>query len=89
MRAETGLPVFEATVFCLMELRATAKMRMTLGQALRSIRAGLQIFEHLGIDIDERMSKGKLLELGEVNQLCTFAAWLQSGRSIERHDPRC
>ena len=65
-------------MFCLMELRATAKMRMTLGQALRSIRAGLQIFEHLGIDIDDRMSKGKLLDLGEVNQLCTFATWLQS-----------
>ncbi len=56
VNAETGLPIFEATVFCLMEKRATDKMRMTLGQVLRSIRAEPQIFEHLGIDIDERMA---------------------------------
>ena len=39
---------------------------------------GLQVFEHLGIDLDQRMAEGKLLDLGEVSQLCDLATWRQS-----------
>ncbi|VVD59242.1 integrase [Pandoraea horticolens] len=69
----SGVPLFDPTVFVLSELRARNRASATIEQALRAIKV-FEIFCDLyEINLVARISKGRLLSLGEINalaQLC-------------------
>jgi integrase len=66
---ETGVPLFEATVWSLTELRARSRSSSTIQQALRAVMVLNLALERLGVDLDARLSEGKLLDLGEVDEV--------------------
>ena len=64
-----GEPVFEPNVYALTQLRATNRASNTIDQQLRAVMV-LYIFWRLRqIDFDLRLEEGKVLELGEVEDL--------------------
>lgn len=64
-----GLPLFEPTLYALTELRARNRSAATIQQALRSIMVLYIVLERLGIDLADRLSQGKLLEAGEIEEI--------------------
>lgn len=74
---ETGMPLWDATLFILTTLRATNLAANTLEQAARAVMVAHQIFSYLSIDLNDRMLKGRLLSLGEIEALVKFAALRQ------------
>lgn len=74
---ETGIPLWDATLFILTTLRATNLAANTLEQAARAVMVAHQIFSYLSIDLNDRMLKGRLLSLGEIEALVKFAALRQ------------
>jgi integrase len=74
---ETGLPLWDPTLFILTTLRATNLAANTLEQAARAVMVAHQIFSYLGIDLNDRMLKGQLLSLGEIEALVKLAAQRQ------------
>lgn len=74
----TGLPLWDPTLFILTELRATNRASATLSQATRAIMVGHQIFEYLNVDLNERLSQGRLLDLGEIDTLAQYAGLTQT-----------
>lgn len=73
----TGLPLWDPTLFILTKLRATNLAVNTIQQAARAVLVAQQIFSYLNIDLKERMLKGRLLSLGEIEALVKFAALRQ------------
>lgn len=68
----TGLPCFDPNVFVLANARNCGKSTSTMQQMLRAISV-LQIYlDRTGINLKERMSKGCLLKLEEVEGLVRF-----------------
>jgi len=64
-----GQPVFDATIYALTELRARNRASSTIDQSARSIMV-LQLFlESRGIDLAQRMQRGRVLEVGEIDEL--------------------
>lgn len=80
--ADTGVPMFDPTIYSLTQLRSGGLASATLEQALRSVMVMLMIFDHSGIDLDARLNEGKLLEMGEIDTLAAECrrsmAWLKS-----------
>lgn len=74
---ETGMPVWDVTLFILTELRATSLAENTIALAARAVMVGLQIFRYLGIDLNQRLEQGKLLSLSEVDELVKLAGLKQ------------
>lgn len=74
---ETGLPLWDPTLFILTELRATNLATNTLEQAARAVMVALQVFRYLRVDLNERLSQGRLLTLGEIDILSKLAAFRQ------------
>ena len=66
---ETGIPLFDATVWSLTELRARSRSSSTIQQALRAVMVLNLVLERLGVDLDARLNEGKLLDLGEVEEV--------------------
>ena len=74
---ESGAPLWHPTLFLVTELRATGLATNTLEQAARAVMIAHQVFRHLGINIHERISVGRLLTLDEVDILTRLAGLRQ------------
>jgi integrase len=68
----SGLPLFEATLYALTELRARNRASATILQALRAVMVLCLVLDRLGIDLDQRLSEGRLLELGDVDEVARW-----------------
>lgn len=75
--AETGVPDFEVTLYVLTQLRARNLSASTLTAATRSVMFGCQVLEYMGVDLQNRINQGKLLDLGEFDQLVDSFFWTQ------------
>lgn len=64
-----GQPLFDPTVYALMELRARNQATNTISNSLRAIQVFYQFLAIRGIDINDRLSSGRLLTLNEVEDL--------------------
>lgn len=65
----SGLPLFEPTLYVLSELRATNKASATIAQALRAVMLLCDTLDSLGVDLEHRIAQGRLLDLGEIEEL--------------------
>lgn len=65
----SGKPLFDPTTFLVTQMRSAGLATATMTQAARAIMAGLQIFEHQGVDFSSRLREGRMLELGEITEL--------------------
>lgn len=65
----SGLPLFDVTVFTLCELRSRNLASATIEQVLRALKVLFLFCDLQGISLDERLSEGRLLQLGEVEDL--------------------
>jgi len=77
LSSATGIPLWGPTLFLLTELRAVNRAAATLQQAARALMVAHQVFGHLGIDLEQRLSEGRLLELGELDALASLAGLTQ------------
>lgn len=75
---ETGIPLWNPTLFILTELRSTSRASSTISQAARAVMVAHQAFDYLEIDIDERLAQGRLIDLGEIDGLTKLAGLTQS-----------
>jgi integrase len=66
---ESGLPLFEPTLYALTELRARNRSSSTMEQALRSVMLLYIALDHLEVNLDERLDHGRILDLGEIEEL--------------------
>lgn len=64
-----GLPVFEPTLFSLIEIRARNLASNTIESYLRSVMALLLFLGLRKIDLQARLNEGHLLSLGEIEEL--------------------
>ena len=64
-----GKPLFEPTVYALTELRARNQATNTISAALRSIQVLYLFLDKRSISLLSRLSDGRLLSLGEVEDL--------------------
>ena len=67
-----GLPMFEPTVFALSEIRARNLASNTIESYLRSVMVLLLFLGLRKIDIEGRLNDGRLLSLGEIEELTRF-----------------
>lgn len=74
---ETGVPDFEVTLYVLTQLRTRNLSASTLTAATRSVMFGCQVLEYMGVDLQNRINRGKLLELGEFDRLMESFFWTQ------------
>lgn len=65
----SGIPLYEPTLYALTELRARNRSTATIQQALRSIMVLHLVFDGLKIDLGQRFHDGRLLELGEIEEI--------------------
>lgn len=89
-RRDTGLPLFEPTLYVLTELRATGKASATIAQALRSVMMLCVALDAFGVDLEQRIEEGRLLELAEieaVSRVCRLhlASITSESSAIERN----
>lgn len=73
----TGTPDFDVTLFVLTQVRARNLSASTMTAVSRAIMAGLQVQTVLRIDLDERLRKGQIYELWEVDALVDKMGWTQ------------
>jgi integrase len=78
----SGSPLWHPTLFLVTELRATGLATNTLEQAARAVMIAHQVFGYLDIDINERISGGRLLTLGEVDMLTKLAGLRQQELNV-------
>lgn len=69
LKRANGLPIWDASLFVLTELRARNLALNTILQALRAIKVGEQVLDYLGIDLRERLIQGVFLALNEIDAL--------------------
>jgi integrase len=65
----TGIPLFDPTVWSISELRARNLSSSTLKQALRAVMVLKLVLGRLGVDLDSRFDEGRLIDLGEVEEI--------------------
>lgn len=65
----TGLPLFEPTVYALASLRSANLSSATIHQALRAVMVLQLVLDDLAINLTQRLQDGRLLELGEIQEL--------------------
>ena len=70
---ENGIPLFEPTVFALSEVRGRNLSASTIESVLRSVMVFHRFLDLRRIDFDSRLSSGRLLSLGEVEDLARFS----------------
>jgi hypothetical protein len=73
----TGVPLWDPTLFILTELRATNLASNTIAQAARAVMVAHQVFDYLGINLNERLTHGRLLTMGEIDMLAKLAGFRQ------------
>jgi integrase len=64
-----GFPIWGATVFVLTELRARNRASSTIENTLRALMVFHVFLEQRGIDLEQRMSSGRILGLDEIEDL--------------------
>jgi integrase len=64
-----GSPVWAATVFVLTELRARNRAASTIENTLRALMIFHVFLEQRGINLEQRMSSGRILSLDEIEDL--------------------
>ena len=74
---DAGVPDFEVTLYVLTQLRSRNLSASTLTAATRSVMFGCQVLDYMGVSLQKRIDQGKLLELGEVDQLVDIFFWTQ------------
>lgn len=72
MNRELGTPVFEPTVYTVSALRARNQASNSIDAALRSIMIFYLFLDDQHIEFDRRLEEGKVLGLGEVDELVRF-----------------
>lgn len=82
IRRRDGLPLYEPNLFALTVMRAKNRASSTLEQALRAVMVLCQTLDGLEIDLEERLSKGRVFESGEVDAILK-AARLELGELHE------
>jgi integrase len=65
----TGEPLFQPTLYATTHLRARGRATETIHQALRSIMVLHLTLDRLGVNLDERMAEGGLLDRGEIDEI--------------------
>lgn len=70
---DSGMPLFDPTVYCVSELRARNKATNTIDQALRSIMVLLTFLKTNQIDLRERFLNGALFNLSEIDELISIS----------------
>jgi len=71
----TGVPDFEVTLYVLTQLRTRNLSTSTLTAATRAVMFGCQVLEYMGVDLQNRINQGKLLETGEFDRLMDSFFW--------------
>lgn len=66
---DSGIPLHEPTLYALTDLRARNRSSSTIQQALRSVMVLYLAFDGLKIDLGQRFQEGRLLDLGEIEQI--------------------
>lgn len=69
---DSGVPLGDPTIFSVVELRARNLASATIEQVARALSVFYLFTQTYQINIDERISQGKLLELSEVDALLRF-----------------
>lgn len=64
-----GCPLFEPTLYALTELRARNQASNTISSHLRAIQIFYLFLKLRGIDLTSRLGTGKILSLGEIEEL--------------------
>lgn len=72
LNRSTGTPVYYPNLYVLTVLRQTNRASATIERALREISVLLDFLATEGIDLDERMSSGRLFTLGEIDGLARY-----------------
>jgi len=65
----TGVPLFDPTVYTMTEFRGRNRASATIEQVLRALKVFVLFCEQYQINLGERMQRGQLLELGELDAL--------------------
>lgn len=76
VETSSGLPLFDTTVFTLTEIRTRNRASATIEQVLRALKVLFLFCDLHGISLDSRISQGRVLQLGEVDDLarsCRFS----------------
>jgi integrase len=66
-----GIPAFAPTVFAVAEIRNRHRASNTMMNALAALSILQSFLDRHGLDLNQRLSQGKLLELGEIEELAT------------------
>lgn len=77
VEAATGVPLWNPTLFVLTELRATNRASATIQQATRALKVAHQVLDHLRIDLNARLAEGRLLDVGELDEMVHLAGLTQ------------
>ncbi len=77
IEGDAGVPDFEVTLYVLTQLRSRNLSASTLTAATRSVMFGCQVLDYMGVSLQKRIDQGKLLELGELDQLVDIFFWTQ------------
>ena len=66
---EDGMPLFAPTVYSVTEVRARNRAYNTIDQLLRHLMVFHIFLDQRGIDLDARLIQGRVLDLGEIDDL--------------------
>lgn len=82
VHADTGLPIFDACVYALTEVRPRSGSSATIEQALRGVQFLLAFADVRDIDLRDRFTTGRFLDQHELDDLVALSHLpLQSGLS--------
>lgn len=70
---ESGIPIFDPTIYCVSELRARNKATNTIDQALRSIMILMSYLKLNQIDLNERLVSGTVFNLSEIDSIVSIS----------------
>ncbi len=73
IRRDDGLPVFLPNVFAISQVRARSRASNTIERCLRAVAFLLSFADQEGIDLQERVESGVLLEPNELDRLADAA----------------
>lgn len=86
--ARTGIPDFEVSHYTLTQLRPRNLATATISTATRAIKFGLEVLDLMGVELDQRIQEGRLLELHEIDRLVQIFSWSQESlyQALESRD---
>ena len=84
-----GLPIFEANMFALTDIRGRNLASNTIQQALRAVMVFYIFLDALKIDLQARLNEGNLLALHEIEALATYCRMplTEMWEGIEKAEP--